>query len=270
MPILHDHHIHTVFSGHSASDMLVGAIIDRANAVGLKRIVILEHVPEMPRYRRAVIDEQVASVPRTQIDAIADEIRHWKDGSAARVLLGAEVDANPHERDGRLLLADLSGIDVVFGSTHFLPAVPALWYEVPDLPEDQRARIYRDWMAWAMHVAANPAVDVLSHPGAEMASMGAIEAFAGPVLDDFEKLLQVCKKYETAFELNELFATKVGPTLCESYTDVIALARDLGVKLSIGSDSHQLDRIGQYAWVQSVIEALGLGPEHYFHPQRKE
>jgi len=266
MPILHDHHIHTVFSGHSSPDMLVGAILDRAARIGLKRIVILEHVPEMPRYRRAVLEECAATVPRSHIDAIADEIRHWRDRSPVRVLLGAEVDANPHERDGRLLLDDLAGIDVVMASTHFLPAVPALWYEAPALPEEKLARIYQDWMGWALHLAANPRVHILAHPGVEMANLGAIQRFAGPVLADFEKLLRVCGKYATAFELNELLTLKMTPEQCESYVEVIALARDLGVKISIGSDSHQLDRIGRFPWIESVVERLGLKPEHYFHP----
>ena len=93
------------------------AIIDRAHKAGLKRIVILEHVPEMPRYTRRVARGEVHDVPRPQIDAIRDEIQAWKRDSPVVLLLGAEVDANPTHRDGRLLLADLTDIDVVVAST---------------------------------------------------------------------------------------------------------------------------------------------------------
>lgn len=38
-----DHHIHTVYSGHSAADMTVRALIDRAEQLGLESIAITEH-----------------------------------------------------------------------------------------------------------------------------------------------------------------------------------------------------------------------------------
>ena len=268
MPILHDHHVHTVFSGHSSPDMLVGAIAQRATTMGLSHIVILEHVPEIGKYRSQEIENHAKNLPRPQIDAIADEIRHWKSKTPARLFLGAEVDANPHERDGSLLLEDFSGIDVVLASTHFLPETPAMWYEVEELPQEQKANIYQQWLAWAMHVAANPAVHVLAHPGVEMANIGAFSAFTGKILEDFEKLLLVCKKYHTAFELNELFRHKVDSAYLDSYIDVIAMARDLGVKIAVGSDSHRLDAIGNYDWCDQVVDKLKLTREHFFKPKK--
>ncbi len=268
MPILHDHHVHTVFSGHSAPDMLVGAIVERATTLGLSHIVILEHVPDIGRYRNQVIEKQASNLPRPQIDAIADEIRHWKSKTPARLFLGAEVDANPHNRDGRLLLEDFSGIDVVLASTHFLPETPAMWYEVEELPQEQKENIYQEWLAWSMHIAANPAVHVLAHPGVEMANLGVFPAFSGKILEDFEKLLLICKKYKTAFELNELFCHKVDPSYLESYIDVIAMARDLGVKISIGSDAHRLDAVGDYRWCKLVVDKLALTGDHFFKPEK--
>ena len=270
MAIRHDHHIHTVYSGHSSPDMVVGAVAARVGSAGLKRAVILEHVPEVGRDQRAVSRGCFDGVRRPQIDAIAAEVPLWRDRCAARLLGGVEVDADPLTCDGSLLLTDLSGVDVVLGSTHFLPGGGGMWYEMGDsLPRERLQQIYEQWMAWSMNVAANPLVDVLSHPGAEMAAMGAIERFEGQVLEDFSKLMQVCAKYNTAFELNELIVRKMSAEQCESYVDVVALAPAHNVKLSIGSDAHHLDRIGDYPWVQTVVDRLGLGPGDYFHPERK-
>ncbi len=268
MRVRHDHHIHTVFSNHASADMVVPTIAAQAVEMGLGRIVILEHVPEIPRYRRAVLEQQIATAPMPQIEAIRLEVDRWRGRLPLRILVGAEIDANPHTRDGRLLGERVEGVDVVVASTHFLPGGEALWYDVKDLFASERlAEIYREWMVWIMHIAANPAVDVLAHPGVEMAAIGAIERFEGAVLEDFEKLLRVCARYDTAVELNELVYHKIGSEQAESYVSVIGLARDLGVRLSIGSDAHQLDRIGRYPWVQTVIERLGLTPDHFFQPQ---
>ena len=183
MRVRHDHHIHTVFSNHASADMAVPTIVAQATKLGLGRIVILEHVPEMPRYRRAVLEEKVASVPMPQIEAIRQEVDRWRGRQALRILVGAEIDANPHVRDGRLLVESVEGIDVVVASTHFLPTGEALWYDVKELFDPERlAEIYREWMVWIMHIAANPHVDVLAHPGVEMAAIGAIERFEGCLL----------------------------------------------------------------------------------------
>lgn len=270
MKLIHDHHIHTVYSNHASPDMVPGAIIKQAERRGLRRIVILEHVPESPKYKRDVIEGRRSDFPRPQINAIAEESARCRGNSPVLVLLGAEVDADPYAADGSLLCKDLSGIDMVMASTHVLPRRPLYWYETPKpVPQEQGRLIYEEWMAWIMHVAANPVVDVLAHPGVEMAHIGAIESFSGAVLADFEKLLLVCKKYDTAFELNEHFKNKVGPAQCESYVEVIALARDLGVKLSIGSDSHALDKIGEYPWIDKLVARLGLNTEHFYHPLPK-
>lgn len=249
--------------------MVVGAIIDRAGKQGLKRIVILEHVPEMPRYSRRVAEGKLHQAPRPQIDAIYEDIQRWRSQSPVRVFLGAEIDANPTRRDGRLLLLDLENIDVVIASTHFLPEVPIMWFEAPEFPAEQRQRLYEEWMVWILHIAANPVVDVLAHPGAEMAHIGALGEFSGRVLEDFEKLLRVCRKHHTAFEINETIAAKVPRKYLDSYTEVLVQARDFGVKFSLGSDAHNLDQIGVMPWVETIVAKLELGPEHYFHPQRK-
>lgn len=266
MPIAHDHHIHTVYSGHSTPDMVVGAIVKKADRVGLKRIVILEHVPEMPRYTRRVADGELHEVPSPQINTIHEEIKIWRSQTPVVLLLGAEIDANPNQRDGRLLLSDLTDIDVVVASTHFLPGVPAMWHEVAGLPEEQLAKIYEAWMVWAMHVAANPEVDVLAHPGAEMAAIGATKQYEGRVLADFEKLLMICQHHGTAYEINQSLDGKIPREFLASYLKVLRRGKEIGVKFSLGSDAHSLNRLGNTPWVEMVVQELQLTARDYFHP----
>ena len=269
MNISQDHHIHTVYSGHSSRDMTVAAIVEKAAALDLRRIVILEHIPDIQRDRRAVLDGVLGEASREPLRAIGRDLAAVAERGTVRVFRGAEIDADPNARDGRLLLADLSGIDVVMAACHYVADTRAMWFDLAELPRERLDRLYEIWMVWAMHVAANPAVDVLAHPGAEMASFGAIQRFEGRVLEDFEKLLRLCRKHETAIDLNESMVRRLSPETLAGYETMIETARDLGVRISIGSDAHQLDRIGAYPWLSTLAERLGLKPEHYFHPAKR-
>lgn len=267
MALSHDHHIHTVYSGHSAPEMTVREIIARAEKAEQKRIIILEHVPEVTGDRAAALARVPVRLLKAPIQRIAQEVHEIRSETPVRVLIGAEIDADPVNRDGRLLLSDTSGIDVILASTHFLPEDGDPWYNIHGVLTDDRLRALRDeWFTWTMRVAANPKVDILAHPGVEMASIGAIMRFDGEVLDRFEKLLRICARFNTAFELNETLERKIGPLPAESYINVLALARDIGVKLSLGSDAHSPEKIGQYDFVARVVKTLGLTHQHFYHP----
>ncbi len=249
--------------------MVVGAIADQAARLGLRRIVILEHVPDSSDGRR-VMHERLPTARRAQLDAIAEEIARFRGESPVQLVLGAEIDADPHRRDGRLLLGDLQGLQVILAATHFLPEAPGYFHEMGELPPERAEEIYYQWMPWLMHVAANPQVDVLAHPGREMLQAGVIADFGGRVRDDFEKLLLVCQRHNTAFELNESLGRYFTAAQLATYEELFAMARDLGVKISLGSDAHRLDQIGQFTWSEKLIKRLGLGPQHYFHPRPRD
>ncbi len=262
-----DLHIHTIYSGHSSTDMSVGAIVHDAVEKGLRRIVILEHVPNIPADCPKVIAGEMHAATRTQIDAIAAEVDYWRGRVPLEILLGAEVDADPHLQDGTLLLKDLDGIDIILAATHFLPDVSAVWFQSPPVNDrEKRIRLFEDWLSWIKKVARNPHVDVLAHPGVELATMSVIPAFVDDALSGMEELLRACLQGDTAFELNESIAFKLGSAQAETYVDVIALARDLGVKISPASDAHQLSRVGAFPWSNSVGTRLNLTEGHFFRP----
>lgn len=269
MTIPYDYHIHTNLSGHSSPDMIVGAIIDRATRLGLRRIVILEHTPEVNRHRDDVVKHKIESFPAPQIDLIAAEVAYWRDHTSLEILVGAEIDADPNRRDGRLLCQPPATADVILASTHYTPNEGGYWYELSGLDDERRRSIYREWLSWTLLIAVNPHVDILAHPGVEMAAIGAIDQFSGSILEDFEKILLACRAGKTAFELNELLTKKMPQEKLTSYIEVVAMARDLGVPISIGSDAHALEKIGSYPWVETVMATLGLKEEHFYHPRAR-
>lgn len=267
MNLLHDHHIHTIYSGHSDAAMTVDSVIRQAASVGLRRIVVLEHVPPVTGSPMVESGQISARQLREPIRLIENEVHSTGGESSVRVLVGAEIDADPNCRDGRLLLQDLSGIDVTLASTHYLPENAEPWYKVQGVLAEGRLKVFLDeWTEWTVRVAANPAVDILAHPGVEMACIGAIASFEGEVLERFERVLRACAQHKTAIELNETVLRKIGPRPAKSYENVFALARDLGVKISLGSDAHHPQAIGQYSFVRGIVERLGLTHENFLHP----
>jgi HisJ family histidinol phosphate phosphatase len=268
MALVQDHHIHTLHSGHSDPGMTVARVVEEAEARGLRRIVILEHLPRIRQRPAANGHRPPADLGHLEI--IGREIREIRARTPVRILTGAEVDADPFRPDGRLLAHPPPGIDVVLASTHYVAGHDFYWYEAPAPPPDRRLGIFEDWLDWIMAVAANPLVNVLSHPGMEMASMGVIERFdEDPVLQGFERLLRVCAGHGTAFELNEGIIRRFTAAHMESYPRLLETARDTGVRFSVGSDAHAPEAVGVYDWVLRMAERLGLGPEHWYHPKAR-
>ena len=89
-----DHHIHTIYSGHSGPEMFVPAIMSRCTELGLKRIVIVEHIPAMMNETFTSFDEWLAGRDeRTVVDAIRSEVApRRKQYPDIEVLVGAEID----------------------------------------------------------------------------------------------------------------------------------------------------------------------------------
>jgi histidinol phosphatase-like PHP family hydrolase len=181
--------------------------------------------------------------------------------------LGAEIDADPNCRDGRLLLNNLEGIEVILGSTHYLPLLSQMWFEIDELSPENNATIYQEWLSWIKNIAKNPAVNVLAHPGTEVVAIGAMDWFDRDVIADFAEVLQVCREHNTAIEFNVLVARKISSIQLLGYIDMVATAIDMGVKISLGSDSHTLPQIGDFTWIDEITEKIGLREEHFYHPE---
>ncbi len=271
----YDFHIHTVFSGHSSMDMIVGNIIRKAQKTGLRKIVILEHVPQVSNKIQLKVTNNSYNPQKTiraQIDSIIEDRAYFKSENPdeeIQIMVGAEIDANPNKMDGSLLLKDLAGIDVVLASTHYLPNAKGMWYDELEWSEEQALQMYDEWFVWAMHIASNKDVNIFAHPGISLCAIKAITEFTGSVLDDFEKLFLICKKFDTAIEINENAISKLTTQQAKTYINIFRIAKDVGVKFSIGSDSHHPRKIGKYKWAKQIIKDIGIKYDDIYQPQLK-
>jgi DNA polymerase (family 10) len=170
-------------------------------------------------------------------DAYRDQIARVRSAAQAiekrhpgfRLLCGVEVNILP---DGSLDVADeiLADLDVVVASVHSNFRQPR---------DEMTARICR--------AVASPHVDLLGHPTGRK-----VEA-RQPYEVDLEEVFKACLAGHTAVEIN------ASPARLD-LNDVFARrARELGLKISIGSDAHrpgELDQmefgvyVAQRAWLQ--------------------
>jgi HisJ family histidinol phosphate phosphatase len=263
-----DHHVHTIYSQHSDAEMTVERIVATAAGLGLRRIVILEHIPTIGAPGLTLEAWKEGRNRRESLDRIAADLEQVAGRfPAVRVLRGAEVDADPLSLDGAMMLADLSGVDVVLGATHLLPGATAFWYERRVPPREEAGALAQVWREWMLKFVRRGRLHALAHPG-DIVGVGQLL----PPFDDartiefFEPLLEAMREQDVAFELNESLGGKLPPPYREAYPALVLCAREAGLKFAVSSDAHQADKIGRFAWVPHLIEQAGLCEEDLWTP----
>jgi len=267
-PLDFDYHIHTIYSGHSGPDMFVPAVMARCEELGLRRAMIVEHAPAMMSETYASFDQWLGGrEDRGPANAILSEVRARRAAvRGVEFLVGAEVDADPERMDGSLLLRDLSGLDAVMAATHILPGGEGFWFHPPEIPEDLRPEMRERWLAWMENLAANPAVNVLAHPFAELHNCGLSREFDPEFREGCQMLFTVMAAQDTAFELNETALRRFGENDLVGYAELVALARECGVRFTAGSDAHRGRQLGDYRLVPEVAARAGLQAGDFWHP----
>ncbi len=263
-----DYHIHTIYSGHSGPEMFVPAIMARCGELGLRRAMIVEHAP-------AMMSETFTSFPewltgrddRTATQAILSEVRARRETlPGIEVLVGAEIDADPERMDGSLMMRDVSGLDAVLACTHLLPGGGGFWFSPPEIPDAERPELRERWLAWMENVAANPDVDIIAHPFAELHNCGLSAGFGSAFRESCQLLLTVMAAQQTAFELNETALRRFAGEDLAEYVELVKLARECGVRFTAGSDAHRGKQLGNYRLVPDVASRAKLSPDDFWHP----
>ena len=179
-----DYHIHTVYSGHSAPEMTVRGIIERAEALNLKSIAITEH-------------SFYSLMGKANLEQITEEVKAVE--TKINVFVGMEIDPD-YSQEGKLIFEefDRKDLDLVLVGTHVYPGLGKGWHEKLNLTRPQKRKIYSVWFRVMEKILENPLVDVLAHPGRLIAQNGIIEGFGGHVLRDFENLFDGAKENRIA------------------------------------------------------------------------
>ena len=243
-----DMHIHTVHCGHCTKDMTLENIVHRAQNLGLEQIAVTDHVWN---------EQQLA-----MLDVLEQEFEELDPQITVR--LGAEVDVDPRHIDGRLIEKIDPRFRPLIIATHAYPQTTIMWFDDAQVSRRTKRQLLKKWFRWVTAAVKRDNVDVLAHPGILLSREGPDLRFEAELLDRFTDLFGVMRAHSVAFEINEQVKVKLlSEDQRDTYHNLPALAAELGVKFSLGSDSHELAQIGHLPWARRVANNAGLEPADF-------
>lgn len=238
---LYDTHCHTELAYCGQDDLTAEGVVARGRQVGLAGLCLTEHAPQLycsaedfwegrhvhePAVWRSVEHSRMASY-RQRVEPVRQ-----REGGYVRVGLEVELDA-----DGKLTLHDddRGWVDLLIGALHFRPK------QIDDAPPKQRDA----WFLDACETLLAQGVDILAHPFRVLAR------FEESTDHLYEPLAAMLAETHTAAEIN--FHHTSRPTV-----GFVARCLERGVKISLGSDAHTLEVVGQFDRHLAVLrEAAG-------------
>jgi histidinol phosphatase-like PHP family hydrolase len=156
------------------------------------------------------MDEEVLASQAIEIDKLNEDIR--AENHDFRVLRSLEMNLDL-VGDGDMDPDSLTPLDVVVGSFH------------------SKLRLKDDQTQRALGAARNPDVQILGHPHGRMYGVRL------GVLADWGRVMEEGKKYGKAYEIN------AQPNRQDFSVPMLQIAREVGVKLTIGTDAHYIPEL---------------------------
>ena len=196
----------------------VEEIIAAANKLNYQYIAITDHSQSL-KIAKGLTKERILKQWK-EIDKLQDQYD-------IRVFKGIEVDILA---DGKLDFDDdfLAQFDVVIASVHS---------HFKQNQQEMTSRI--------MRAVSNPHVDIIGH------ATGRLIQKRPAYLVDLEKVFKFAKDYPIAFEINS------SPDRLDLNSENVMMAKDLGLKISINTDSHSTLELA------NILLGVGTGQRGY-------
>lgn len=284
MTDLTDWHIHSRHSpcGHPDSDL--ARVVREARAQGLSEFGLSDHLhcrlnlPALEAARAAF--DALGPPPGAHFGLEVSCLRRWdleqNDALGERGSIYGVRQGGP--ADGELTVYLPAGAvemlrpEYIIGGAHW-----------PLGAELEPQSIIRSYHRQYLFLAAHPQVDVVAHPwwwmGAWQDADGVYRTH--PWLGDFgvvprslhEEFAAAAVRHGKAVEINihAMLTNHEYPAEFRrtGYPRYLALLRDLGVRFSIGSDSHSAGYEGRLEAAAEAISRLGLRPDDLWRPDRR-
>ena len=214
---------HTFGSDGTAS---VRAMADAAIARGLSYLAITDHAKglRIANGMDEVALERQGEEIRSQQAELADTAPGF------RILRGVEMNLTP-SGEGDLAPAFLASFDLVLGAFH------------------SRLRVREDQTDRYRAALDHPALHVLAHP------RGRIFDFRVGLHADWPRVFERALRNDRAIEIDAY------PDRQDLDVELLRIARDVGVRISIGSDAHATDQLAALDYGVAAARAAGISDD---------
>ncbi|MBN2640408.1 MAG: metallophosphoesterase [Victivallales bacterium] len=235
-----DWHVHSHFA-YCAENMSFSATADLAKLFGLENLAICEHgrhlLMSSDDYRYGKYFEKGLRGIDI-IDRMPEFLKAMQTFPANQFLLGLELECDASGSPVLLPGRDLT-LDVKLGAVHYMPPL--------DCYDAVKNEFLRQTKALLDHQ-----VNILAHPFRIFRRSGL------PVPAElFSVVADMLKETSTAAEIN--FHTN------DPEPEFFAICAEKGVKIALGSDSHNLYEIGEFYAHFEFIDKLGISAEQLFN-----
>jgi histidinol phosphatase-like PHP family hydrolase len=109
--------------------------------------------------------------------------------------------------------------------------------------------------------AAEMPVDILSHPTLLPIPLRALDATELWTERREERMVAALRRANIAFEISNRY---------RAHERLVRRAHDSGVRLSLGSDGHTREQVGELAWPLAMARACGVVDDDLFNPIREQ
>ena len=262
-----DSHMHTPLCGHAVGDPLDYAKAAHAN--GIDVITITCHIPmEWEAFGQAGTRMQLVELEHymNMVSTAAIEAK----GSGVEVLCGIEAEVYPDasHMDKMDIVLSNDSFDFVLGSLHAHCRSYLLWLEQKNVTSDA-AKI--DWyFKHLMEGVQSGRYDSMSHP--DVIRTDGVVQNVEPAAHEaiIREFLQAVVDQDICMEINTSGLNK-GAHQIHPDPLIIDWASEQGVKLTIGSDSHEPRRVGEhFDEIQPWLRSKGFTKLHYFRRRHRQ
>lgn len=248
-----DCHLHTFYQRCGNETLTVPAVIRRAQALGLKKIAITDHLNTLDRLERfRYIKADITDV-KTDIE----------------VFFGVEL--NYTACDGEFAYSreihEEYGFEVVIGGIH---SAYSESFDPAEIIETQHRHF--------MKTLQNPLLDVLVHPfwfsrrEVEQRPPEFWEQLLAAVPDRLVRDWAAASAgHGCAIEVNAqaiFFHPLFSEEFKRRYCRLLGRLRDHGALFAVGSDAHDLDTLGRSFYVEGLLHGLGVPDAQIWQPEK--
>jgi len=241
---LFDNHCHSQFA-YCAEDVTIKEVIKRASLLGLNYVCFTEHAPHLYLTKEEYWGKKffynpglIHKATKRGINRMSAFRQSVADSNSPLAKIGLEVE--PDIEGGITLLPeDRAGLDLINGAIHVLS---------DDILSAPIEKLHSGFMKAVESLMVNK-VDVLAHPF-RFFYKGRLPAPKGL----YRPMAKMLKGYGVAAELN-FHTNRPDP-------EFFSVCLEEGVKISLGSDTHNLLEAGEFSQHLTMLKKIGVSEDN--------